>query len=152
MASWLDNARCVETDLPLSPGIEPPLASHLVSPRVLYMHHGIYVGNWRVVHYSGLGNGLRRGPVIEVPLEQFARGHRVRIRDSRRTFDPEEVVRRARSRLGEDRYRILTNNCEHFCTWALRDEGWSWQVQALRAIFGRMVEALRGLYSNRRQA
>jgi hypothetical protein len=29
---------------------------------------------------------------------------------------------RARSRLGESRYRLLTNNCEHFCSWALRDE------------------------------
>jgi Lecithin retinol acyltransferase len=26
-----------------------------------------------------------------------------------------EVMRRARSRLGEDRYRLLSNNCEHFC-------------------------------------
>jgi hypothetical protein len=35
--------------------------------------------------------------------------------------------------LGENRYRVLTNNCEHFCAWALRDERRSMQVERLRA-------------------
>jgi hypothetical protein len=43
------------------------------------------------------------------------------------------VVERVRSRLGERRYRVLTNNCEHFCAWALRDERRSRQVERLRA-------------------
>jgi hypothetical protein len=149
MTIWLDNARCAATDVPLSPGMEPPLGSHLVSPRRFYVHHGIYVGGGHVVHYPGLGNGLRRGPVIEVSLELFAGGHRVSVRDSVRIFDPGEIVTRARSRLGEDCYRILTNNCEHFCTWVLRDEGWSWQVQALRTILGPFSRALRGSYTSR---
>ncbi|MNF00551.1 NC domain protein [compost metagenome] len=38
-------------------------------------------------------------------------------------------VARARSRLGEDDYRLLTNNCEHFCTWCLYGEGRSEQVR-----------------------
>jgi len=29
---------------PLVPGEEPPLAAHLVTPRSLYFHHGLYVG------------------------------------------------------------------------------------------------------------
>ena len=33
---------------------EPPLGSHLVTPRRGYLHHGIYVGARKVVHYSGL--------------------------------------------------------------------------------------------------
>jgi hypothetical protein len=41
------------------------------------------------------------------------------------------VVERARSRLGERSYRLLTNNCEHFCGWALRDENRSSQVDRL---------------------
>lgn len=106
----------------LAPGEEPPLASHLVSPRTLYTHHGIYVGEGRVVHYAGLAYGLRRGPVEEVSLERFAQGRAVGIRCDRRAFDRREVVDRARSRLGESRYRILTNNCAHLCAWALRDD------------------------------
>jgi hypothetical protein len=43
------------------------------------------------------------------------------------------VVERVRSRLGERRYRVLTNNCEHFCAWALRDDRRSRQVERIRA-------------------
>ena len=59
---------------------EPPLGSHLVTPRRGYLHHGIYVGARKVVHYSGLTHGLRRGPVEEVPFAHFARGQRVCVR------------------------------------------------------------------------
>jgi hypothetical protein len=30
--------------------------------------------------------------------------------------------RRARMRVGENRYQLLRNNCEHFCEWCLRGE------------------------------
>jgi hypothetical protein len=55
---------------------EPPLGSYLVIPRRGYLHHGIYIGARKVVHYSGLANGLRRGPVEEVSFAHFARGQR----------------------------------------------------------------------------
>jgi Lecithin retinol acyltransferase len=102
----------------LRPGEEPLLASHLITPRALYTHHGIYVGNGRVIHYAGLAYGLRRGSVENVPLERFAHGHSIRVRHDLRCFDRCAVVERARSRLGEHSYRLLTNNCEHFCAWA----------------------------------
>src|SRR5262245_61722112 len=98
-------------DTLLRPGEEPPLASHLISPRALYSHHGIYVGAGRVIHYSGLAHGLRRGPVEDVSLEHFARGRGIRIRRATARFDSREAVARARSRVGENCYRLLTNNC-----------------------------------------
>lgn len=33
-----------------------PLGAHLVSPRKRYRHHGIYVGNGRVIHYAVRNN------------------------------------------------------------------------------------------------
>jgi hypothetical protein len=103
--------------------------AHLVSPRRGYTHHGIYVGDRRVVQYGGLAQWLRRRPVEEVSLEQFANGRALWIRYARAArFDADEVVRRARSRIGEGRYRLLTNNCEHFCEWCLRGEHRSYQV------------------------
>jgi Lecithin retinol acyltransferase len=96
---------------------EPPVAAHLVSPRRMYTHHGIYVGRGRVIHYSGFSSGLRRGPVEEVSLEEFACGSIVRVRSEVSAFDRSEVVRRARARLGESQYRLLSNNCIHFCRW-----------------------------------
>jgi hypothetical protein len=121
-------------DSRLRAGQEPPLGSHLVTRRAFYSHHGIYVGGGRVIHYAGLAHGWRRGPVEEVSLERFADGRAIRLRDDRPCFDPREVVQRARSRLGECRYDLLRNNCEHFCTWALRDETHSRQVEWLRSV------------------
>ena len=110
---------------------EPPLGSHLVAHRLGYLHHGIYVGARKVVHYSGLAHGLRRGPVEEVPFAHFARGQRVWVKSNAPSdFDAREVICRARSRVGEDRYRLLTNNCEHFCEWCLRGTARSFQVEA----------------------
>jgi hypothetical protein len=111
---------------------EPPLGSHLVTPRRGYLHHGIYVGDGRVVHYAGLAGGLHRGPVEEVPMARFTRGHPVWVKShAPSNFDSREVIRRARSRVGEDGYRLLTNNCEHFCEWCVRGEHRSYQVDAL---------------------
>ena len=115
-------------DIFLRPGDEPPLAAHLVTPRTLYSHHGIYVGARRVIHYSGLAYGLRRGPVEDVSLEHFARGRGIRIRREAARFDSREAVARARSRLGESRYRLLTNNCKHFCSWVLRGANVDWPI------------------------
>jgi len=110
---------------------EPPLGSHLVTPRRGYLHHGIYVGARKVVHYSGFAHGLRRGPVEEVPVAHFALGQRVWVRsDAPSDFDVREIISRARSRVGEARYRLLTNNCEHFCEWCLRGTARSFQVEA----------------------
>ena len=123
------NERFFSRDSLLRVGAKPALASHLVTARTLYSHHGIYVGNGRVIHYSGPSHGLRRGPVEEVSVEYFARGHGIRLRHDRPRFNRREVVARARSRLGERSYRILTNNCEHFCEWCLNGASRSSQVE-----------------------
>ena len=112
----------------------PPLAAHVVTSRTGYTHHGIYVGNGKVVHYPGLSRGWRAGPVEDVSLAEFARGRPVRVRPHiSARFDRDDVVARARSRLGEDCYRILSNNCEHFCEWCVRGENRSPQIETLRS-------------------
>ena len=129
-------------DHALDPAREPPLGAHLVTPRRGYTHHGIYVGRGRVVQYGGVFLGLRRGPVEEVALLQFARGRSILLRlQESGQFDPDEVVYRARARLGEDRYNVLTNNCEHFCEWCVRGEPRSHQIDGL---FARCCRARRG--------
>ncbi|CAH2904401.1 MAG: Cell wall-associated hydrolases (invasion-associated proteins) [uncultured Paraburkholderia sp.] len=109
--------------------IDLPIGPHLVSTRSGYEHHGIYVGNGRVVHYAGFAGSAHRGPVEEVEIDRFAAGHPLLIRATPcARYIGEEAVRRARSRLGENRYRLLTNNCEHFCVWVLLGESRSEQV------------------------
>jgi hypothetical protein len=118
---------------PLIDGTEPPLAAHIVSSRALYTHHGLYAGNGRVIHYSGLARGLLRGPVEETSLEKFACGGAVFIVNGGAGIDAATALKRARSRLGERRYRILSNNCEHFCEWCLHGVSRSYQVERWRA-------------------
>lgn len=113
---------------------EPPLGAHLVTPRRGYLHHGIYVGQGRVVHYSARALCLIRRPVEEVSLDDFGQKKIIWVRPhSPVSYAPAEIIRRARSRLGENRYRLLTNNCEHFCEWCARGQSRSAQVESLRA-------------------
>jgi hypothetical protein len=107
-----------------------PLGAHLTTSRRGYTHHGMYAGHGRVVHYSGMSGFWQCGPVEEVSLSRFAFGRPVQIVEHDRSpFSPEEIVRRARSRMGENDYRLLTNNCEHFCNWCLHGVSYSAQVE-----------------------
>ena len=124
--------------------IQPPLGAHLTTSRRGYSHHGIYVGHSRVVHYSGLSGFWQCGPVEEVSLSRFASGRSVRIIDHERTsYSRQDIVRRARSRIGENDYRLLTNNCEHFCNWCVcgvsrsvqAERGWLLPIRVLLTLF-----------------
>lgn len=113
----------MDTDLP--PG------THLTTKRRAYVHHGLYVGAGRVIHYRGFDRRLRRGMVEEVMLEAFAGGHGWQVKTwTAPRFAGLAAVERARSRLGEDHYRLTTNNCEHFVEWCLGGTSRSAQVEA----------------------
>jgi Lecithin retinol acyltransferase len=123
---------------------EPPLGAHLTTSRRGYTHHGIYVGHGRVVHYSGLSGFWHCGPVEEVSLSRFAVGRPVRAANQgRASYSPREIVQRARSRIGENDYRLLTNNCEHFCNWCVcgvsrspqAERSWLLPFRVLLALF-----------------
>ncbi len=99
-------------------------------PWLGYTHHGIFLGDGKVVHYGALKFNFIRKPVEEVTLDAFAEGRPVYVvTHCESAFDTAEVIRRARSRLGEAQYRLLSNNCEHFVEWCLHDEHRSFQVQ-----------------------
>jgi hypothetical protein len=130
-----------------------PVAAHIVAPRVGYTHHGIYAGNGKVLHYAGLSRALRRGPVVEVSLAEFSRGRPVRVLShSQGPFTSGEVIARARSRLGEDCYRLLSNNCEHFCEWCIGGENRSRQIDAWRMRAHSVVQPVCRLLELRRRA
>lgn len=117
--------------------------AHLITPRRRYVHHGIYAGDGCVVHYAGLCHSLRPLPVEEVSLEEFTRGQLLAYleRESVR-FPGDAAVARARSRLGEDAYDLLSNNCEHFCTWCLDGQPRSEQVEQILNLPSRLAERL----------
>jgi len=65
-----------------------------------------------------------------VTLEAFAGGRPIFVvQHDSLPFDVNQIIERARSRLGEHRYRLLTNNCEHFVEWCMYGEQRSFQVE-----------------------
>lgn len=46
-------------------------------------------------------------------------------------YSPEETVSRARSRIGEKKYNLALNNCEHFAVWCKTGLSVSYQMQNL---------------------
>ena len=104
--------------------------TRLVVLRRVYRHHGIYVGGGRVIHYAGLTRH-RRGCIEEVSLDDFIGNRPIHLGMAPDEARGQDIVLRARSRLGECRYDLLNNNCEHFCNWCLLGESRSQQVDSL---------------------
>ncbi len=96
------------------------LGDHLVTPRLGFTHHGIYIGDQRVIQYSGFMDGLSKKPVSITTLDRFDNGFGFWVEEPRvRSFSPAESVERAYSRLGENEYSLFFNNCEHFVNWCI---------------------------------
>lgn len=126
-----------------------PLGAHLITRRPGYVHHGIYIGSGRVVHYGWSNRRLSlRGEIKEVSLTRFCKGRTFEVKAAAAAaFATEEVIGRARSRLGETRYRLLSNNCEHFCEWCVTGAARSTQAEPWLRRYGRLKSGLARLAS-----
>jgi hypothetical protein len=130
----------------LAPGEVPELGAHLVTPWLGFAHHGIYAGDGRVLQYGALLYDIIRRPVEEVSMQDFHEGRGVFVVEhGEPCFAADEVLRRARSRLGEKRYKLFSNNCEHFVEWCLHDVSRSFQAETALAyprLLGEWVQVL----------
>ncbi|WP_111860449.1 lecithin retinol acyltransferase family protein [Acinetobacter sp. CFCC 10889] len=97
-----------------------PDRAHLIVKNFGYSHHGIYVGKGRVIHYSGFAHFFKKRPIEITTLDKFARNKKIIIRlYDQPKFKSRHVVRRMRSRMHENNYHLIVNNCEHLCSWAI---------------------------------
>jgi hypothetical protein len=80
----------------------------------VYEHHGIDCGDGTVIHYSKVTDPPT---VRQTSLASFAMGNPIYLKRQPISYIPDVVLQRAESRLGEQRYNLLTNNCEHFANW-----------------------------------
>lgn len=115
--------------------------------RGLYEHYAIYIGNHKVIHYAGgRGDFSGKVSVHEADFSEFLRGagdyfvlsfaeccpckihsesgfwtnqtNLYGIAGTKmKPFAGDETVKRAYSRIGEQKYSLLSNNCEHFALW-----------------------------------
>jgi cell wall-associated NlpC family hydrolase len=53
---------------------------HLVSLRLGYTHHGLYLGDGRVIHYSGFSDGWTSGAIEIVSLSDFEGGSKTYVK------------------------------------------------------------------------
>lgn len=97
-----------------------PLGAHLIVNHFGYTHHGIYAGKGRVIHYSGLAHLFKKQPIEITSLSKFTHGKKIMIRQyDQPKYAGRIVVRRMRSRMHENNYHLIINNCEHLCSWAI---------------------------------
>lgn len=104
---------------------KPVLGDHIRVERLdgLFYHHGIYIGNGRVIHFSAPGPveiiKWDEATVIETSLEDFLKSGAVEVRqytDAERLelYSPGKIVANAKQCLGFQNYNLIFNNCEHF--------------------------------------
>ena len=111
---------------------KPRVGDHLITARLGYTHHGVYVGKGEVIHYSGFHSGLNSGPVVKTSIGEFANQSHVMVNFlSKRKYAPSESVSRAFSKLGEAKYNLVSNNCEHFVNWCIHGRATSKQVSEM---------------------
>lgn len=80
----------------------------------VYKHYGIDCGDGTVIHYR------KPSEIVEqTSIATFSRGNPVYVAEYSAGFGyiPDVVVERAKSRLGERDYNLLSNNCEHLASW-----------------------------------
>lgn len=124
--------------------------------RGAYEHYGIYVGKGRVIHYAGETADFNgRICIHEAPFKEFLKDsseyfvisfegrYPVKLHFStnfiasgyldscnvKAKYSPEETIKRAYSRLGECKYSLTKNNCEHFAIWCKTGSAQSSQVK-----------------------
>lgn len=85
-------------------------SDHIKVVRLGYTHHGIYIGNDKVIHF-------KQNKIQVATLEKFQLGSPYIKIASAKLYTDTEIIQRARKRVGEQDYNLFLNNCEHFVTW-----------------------------------
>lgn len=89
----------------------------------LYYHHGIYVSDNEVIHFTGDDDDSvldwSKAHVIKTTLQKFLKGDALEVKEYTDAeisdlYPVEGIVSYARVCLGDDGYNLIFNNCEHF--------------------------------------
>ncbi|WP_160691701.1 lecithin retinol acyltransferase family protein [Clostridium sp. C2-6-12] len=95
---------------------------HLYVYRSLYTHHGLYFGSGYVIHYSEAPDkksifSPNKGVIKIDTIPKFSDGCSIKIEKSPKVYSNDIIIERALDRLGENKYKVIINNCEHFVRW-----------------------------------
>ena len=111
------------------------IGSHIQVSRGFYTHHGIVVDDHKVIHYSGFAEAFNKGCIEVTDLDTFlgdaSAFEVVNYPSWEVRYSDSEVVARAYSRLSEDDYNLIFNNCEGFACWCITGKNKSEQVDSI---------------------
>ena len=101
-------------------------ADHLQVPRQhgLFHHHGIDLGDGTVAHY------LEGREILRSSIDDFRQEQPITVIEHDPASAKGVTLRRAMSRIGEQNYNLLFNNCEHFATWCKTGRHRSGQIES----------------------
>ena len=125
---------------------------HLVVRYGFYFHHGVDLGNGFIVHFGSGLRDKRRAKVEITAFDRFSNGQPVVIHPKSAYYTAEEIINRAKSRLGETAYDVCENNCEHFVHWcrygvSVSPQIGRWDATARRLLSGSFKVALKKIGS-----
>ena len=100
----------------------------------LYTHHGIYLGEGKVMHLAGSMREKVDPEVHETELSRFLKDGTLRRREYTKRLSASETIEIAKQQLSDKTYSMIWNNCEHFATYCATGEKKSRQVE--RALSG----------------
>jgi hypothetical protein len=118
--------------------IKTPNKGDVVWAIRLPCHCGIYEGDNFVIHFAPPnGSKIKEDAIIHrSTLAEFANGSPFHVIEfpPEKCFPPEEIIKRAHSRLGENTYNLFLNNCDHFATWCKTGKHRSLQIDFLKKV------------------
>ena len=112
--------------------------AHIRVSRGLYYHHGIYISDDEVIHFSGVKSDSildwENCRVISTDLDTFLCGGKLEIKiyskcDSKKLKNVDDIISLARRCVGQSGYSLFTNNCEHFANYCTINKKISHQVE-----------------------
>lgn len=115
--------------------------------RIPYKHYGIYAGKFEgmhyIIHYADNKVNGGKGKIELILFHEFQNDDPCWIESYNGQIEYTDVVleqslARAVSRLNEQKYNLLTNNCEHFATWCVT--GISQSPQIAEIVAGLIIE------------
>jgi hypothetical protein len=108
-------------------------------------HDGIYLGDGRVIHLVGPAGTGKAGARVQIdPLTAFAARRPVTVRPYAPNHNPDEIIARAMSKLGQGGYDLISNNCQHFARWCATGDRVSEQITAVAATTGTVAAPVAG--------
>jgi hypothetical protein len=125
----------------------------LAGSTVVYMHHGIDIGDGTVVHArpDDFRSPLAGGRVERTSLAEFAGGGTVLVTtEPPAVYPPDEIVARALDHVGREGYCPVVDNCEHFATGCATGERASRQVDIVLARISGAAARVAAVVSARR--